>query len=157
MNDYEKHKNLSREDYDLHYEYFKYHGWKSISDSDDLEYPKVYSYIKVSDLKYLRNNGKKPDNKYPAKLAEVKEVSYDATMGTKEAFSLLKLAMHTKSGALRKSMENLKPYEEYMIISLINYMRECWVEKEEVLQLSWQEFYFLKQGGFKKNPKKKSK
>lgn len=118
--------------------------WADVKETTDLKSPKVISFFCKS--------GTTP---ITGKVKQLPEPEYKGTMDIKEGFALLKELMHTKQGNLRKTMENLRDYEEYTLIALINYMRECWVEKETTLHLTWTEYYLLRNGGFNKQNKKK--
>lgn len=142
-------KRKKREDYPSDYEFRRSELWKEIKSSDDLGYPNVISYFIPSVGVNLTGTVK-----------QIPQVEFPASFSIVEAFKLIKDAMHTKGGKLRKGMETLKPHEDYLIISLINYLREEWVDGNRgQVDLTWQEMYFLKEGGFTKAKtiKKKTK
>lgn len=135
----------NKDDYENEYEYRR--QWLGCFEKDEeMEYyPKSFSF-------FCKSNG----TPISGKVAKIKPVEFKATMNIKDAFALLKAAMHTKSGSLRKNMLELKPFEEYLLISLINYLREEWVDGNRgAVELTWKEYFFLREGGFKKNTKKK--
>lgn len=154
-------KARDRELYSCQYEYNRDWLWTDVIEDDDIGYPKVYSYIKEEDLVYLKRHGTRKEN-ITGRLKESKfEVSYPATMPIREAFGKIENVFMTKKQTkgkritLRSSVESLKPYEEYILISLLTYLREAYTDGEDEVLLTYQEYYLLNNGGFKKPPKKK--
>lgn len=130
----------TKEDYSDLYSWRADNLWKEVSEPSDLSYPRIINYFVKS--------GKTPIS---GRQTKVKPVEYPKEMYIKEAFKQIELLMMTKGGKLRKKMENLQSWEEYSLIALLNYLREEWGNgNRETVQLSWQEFYLLKEGGFKK-------
>ncbi len=138
------------------YEKFRDLGWKSYEDGAD-----VISFFCQHELD-LSNKEKDfiadyNKNKLPkgvdinGRVKVVSKPDYKVEMPIQEVFSLIKGLMVTKNGTLRKSMDNLKPYEANTLASLLHYVREEWRfgERGNVI-LTFQEYYLLK-------PKKKSK
>ncbi len=160
----EKHRNMKREDYTCLYTFRKWHLWKEVYEGqEDLSYPLVLSYIDPKDLSYFKNNGKSPDKTYPAKVAEEQ---YNATMNIKEAFKLIEDVFVTqkknskgKRETLTASVKGLNEYQTEVLQSLLNHLRTSWVDGERGdVQLTWAEFFLLKEGKFKKfKGKKKTK
>ncbi len=156
----EKHRNMKKEEYTCLYTFRKFHLWREVSDPDDLTYPLVLSYINPKDLAYFKNNGRSQDNTYPAKIAEEQ---YNATMDIKEAFRLIENIFVTqkknskgKRETLTASVKSLNEYQTEVLQSLLNYLRTSWSDgvRDEV-QLTWKEYFLLKEGKFKKFKKKK--
>jgi hypothetical protein len=145
MNEDSNKPSIRKEDYENSYEYQR--QWLSAFEKeDDMDYyPKSYSFFVKS--------GSVP---ITGKVQKIKPVEYAATMNIKEAFDRLKHLMHTKQNKLRKSMTELKPYEEYTLIALINYLREEWTAgcRGDIV-LTWTEFFYLKNGTVKNNYKNK--
>ena len=79
------------------------------------------------------------------RVKEIPPQEYKASMQIKEAFSLVQELMVTKNKTLRKSMENLKPWEVNTLASLLHHLREEWSmgERGEVI-LTWAELFLLK-------------
>ncbi len=157
----EKHRNMKKEDYTCLYLYRKHHLWKEVyNGQEDLSYPLVLSYIDPKDLAYFKNNGKSPDKTYPAKIAEEQ---YQASMNIKEAFKLIEDVFVTKKEnkegkreTLTASVKSLNEYQEELLQSLLNYLRTSWSDGERGdVQLTWKEFFLLKNGKFKKFKGKK--
>jgi hypothetical protein len=157
-------KARDRELYSCQYEYNRDWLWTAVIEDDDVGYPKVFSYIKEEDLTYLRRHGVRKENITGRMKEAVFDVEYKASMNIKEAFRKVEDVMMTKKETkgkrltLKVSMDKLKPHEEYTLISLLNYLRESWLEGERGdVALTWAEFYLLKEGCFKKPPKNKKK
>ena len=142
---------LNKEDYDNLYEYRR--QWLSAFEKDpEMDYyPKSYSFF--------CKQGKTPVTAKTTPLIN-KEVDYPVTMNIKEAFKKIEDVFVTKKltkgrrTTLRASMDSLKPHEEYLLISLLTYLREAYMDAENEVLLSYQEFYLLKNGGFTKYKKK---
>ena len=148
--------------YSCQYEYNREWLWYHIIGQDDVGYPKVFSYIKEEDLTYLKRHGRRKEN-ITGRLTEAKfNIEYKASMNIKKAFEkiedvfMTKKVVKGKRTTLRASMNDLNPHEEYTLIALLNHLRECYSEGERGdVELSWLEFFLLKNGCFKKPPKRK--
>lgn len=78
------------------------------------------------------------------KIFHPKEVNFEIEVDISKAFAKIQEKMMTKNKTLRKSMEKLRPYEEYDWAVLLNYLREEWKDgnRDKVL-LSGKEWYML--------------
>lgn len=141
-----------REDFPDGYSWRKELLWRDVISKDDLKSPNIISYFIPSGGTTLIDG----------RVKQVKEIEYKASMNIKECFSKIEDLMMTKKLTKKKrltlkaEMLKLAPHEEYMLISLLSYLREEFLDgnRGEVM-LSWQEFFTLRDGAFSKKSFKK--
>jgi len=143
----------AREEYENEYEWRRDTLHREIYDRDDIEgqYPNIISFFVKS--------GRTPVS---GEIAQVKPTEYKATMNIMDAFKAVEELMTTKKltkgrrNTLKASMKDLTQWESYDLIALLSYLREEYqvFGNRGDVQLSWKEFFILKEGTMKQNKKK---
>lgn len=116
--------------------------WGLMKQGEPEEYkPNVISY-------FVKRNPNEPE--ITGKIKLTPETHYDKVVSTEWAIKAMQDLLFTKKKTkgrritLRKAAEQLKPWEEYNYLALIEYLREAHSGGFKKVLLSWQELKLLK-------------
>jgi hypothetical protein len=90
-------------------------------------------------ISYFCKRERASDSVVTGKVKSIPEINFDYNVDIRWCFDKIRTLVTTKKGGLRKTMEDLKPYQTYELSALLEYLRKEWREGNDRVIISWRE------------------